>query len=444
MPKRTLHIPSIQEVNFLRTVSQTIDFYHLNILRNANESLVVTFWETGKIIKNNIETGTQLDFTKIAHRLVQQFGPFFSENNLSKMVALVELFPNRMEFGKLAAIISWNHLVVLLDTKDQQACFYYCKLMITDNLSPKDLEKAIADKKYEQSRAGKRAGNTFMNAGFIYGITANFTPILKMGIGKLLNQEWLIDNVFAEPTASSFRAMMEPVDIGGEMVDMNEQERESVRSIVKLLNDFRLQRTRQFNDSLNRMFLEVGKRINQEFLSNKERIHDSEDMLKSLYVSLTKKFGNSYSNKNLLSMMEIQKKMEINNPDLFIESEISWKHFPLILALSDDQQKQFYAHMVAYYGLTVAGLRRQIKQKLYEKTQDPIQRTKNKTLSAKVPIIETHVIREKNQNVISISTIISINHTGKNAYRDRDKLPNAGSLFDNPYCKVLASIVPGK
>jgi len=444
MPKRTLHIPSIQEVNFLRTVSQTIDFYHLNILRNANESLVVTFWETGKIIKNNIETGTQLDFTKIAHRLVQQFGPFFSENNLSKMVALVELFPNRMEFGKLAAIISWNHLVVLLDTKDQQACFYYCKLMITDNLSPKDLEKAIADKKYEQSRAGKRAGNTFMNAGFIYGITANFTPILKMGIGKLLNQEWLIDNVFAEPTASSFRAMMEPVDIGGEMVDMNEQERESVRSIVKLLNDFRLQRTRQFNDSLNRMFLEVGKRINQEFLSNKERIHDAEDMLKSLYVSLTKKFGNSYSNKNLLSMMEIQKKMEINNPDLFIESEISWKHFPLILALSDDQQKQFYAHMVAYYGLTVAGLRRQIKQKLYEKTQDPIQRTKNKTLSAKVPIIETHVIREKNQNVISISTIISINHTGKNAYRDRDKLPNAGSLFDNPYCKVLASIVPGK
>ena len=446
MPKRTLQIPSIQEVNFLRSVSQTIDFYHLNILRNANESLVVTFWETGKIIKNNIETGNQMDITKIANRLVQQFGPFFSENNLSKMVALVELFPNRMEFGKLAAIISWNHLVVILDTKDQQACFYYCKLMITDNLSPDDLQKAIADKKYEQSRAGKRAGNTIMNAGFIYGITANFTPILKMGIGKLLSQEWLIDNVFAEPTGSFFRAMMEPVDIGGDMEEMNDQEWESVQSIVKLINDFSRQRTRQFNDSLNRMFLEVGKRINQEFLSlsNKERIHESEDMLKSLYGSLTKKFGNSYNKKNLLSMMEIQKEMEINNPDLFIESEISWKHFPLILALEDHQQKQFYAHLVAYFGLTVSGLRRQIRQKLYEKTQDPIQRKKNKALSAKVPIIETDITREEKGNNSFISTIISIKYTGKNAYRDRDKFRNAGSLFDNPYCKVLASIVPGK
>ena len=446
MPKRTLHIPSIQEVNFLRTVSQTIDFYHLNILRNANESLVVTFWETGKIIKNNIETGNQMDITKIANRLEQQFGPFFSESNLSKMVALVELFPNRMEFGKLAAIISWNHLVVLLDTKDQQACFYYCKLMITDNLSPKDLEKAIADKKYEQSRAGKRAGNTIMNAGFIYGITANFTPILKMGIGKLLNQEWLIGNVFAEPTASSFRAMMEPVDIGGEMEDMNEKERASVQSIVKLLSDFSLQRTSQFNDSINRMFLEVGKRINQEFhsLSNKERIHDADYMLKSLYGSLTKKFGNSYSKKNLLSMMEIQKEMEINNPDLFIESEISWKHFPLILALEDHQQKQFYAHLVAYCGLTVSGLRRQIRQQVYKKTQDKIQRKKNKALSARVPIIETDITREEKGNNSFISTIISIKYSGNNAYRDRDKFRNAGSLFDNPYCKVLASIVPGK
>ena len=136
--------------------------------------------------------------------------------------------------------------------------------------------------------------------------------------------------------------------------------------------------------------------------------------------------------------------MEINNPDLFIESEINWKHFPLILALSDNQQKQFYAHMVAYYGLTVSGLRRQIRQKLYEKTQDPIQRKKNKALSAKVPIIETDITREEKGNNSFISTIISIKYTGKNAYRDRDKFRNAGSLFDNPYCKVLASIVPGK
>jgi len=80
----------------------------------------------------------------------------------------------------------------------------------------------------------------------------------------------------------------------------------------------------------------------------------------------------------------------------------------------------------------------------HEKTQDKIQRKKNKALSARVPIIETDITREEKGNNSFISTIISIKYSGNNAYRDRDKFRNAGSLFDNPYCKVLASIVPGK
>jgi predicted nuclease of restriction endonuclease-like (RecB) superfamily len=124
----------------------------------------------------------------------------------------------------------------------------------------------------------------------------------------------------------------------------------------------------QIKSTVNLLFWQIGKKINDEILHNK-RAEYGVQVVTNLAEKLSAKYGRNFALRNLRRMMQFA----VDFPDKKIVStlstQLSWSHIIELLPLQTMDAKLFYANEIMEQGLGIRELRKSIATKTFERTQ---------------------------------------------------------------------------
>lgn len=150
----------ISEDSLFQSVKEIIRQSREKVFRIANSTLLLTYWQIGKLIvedeqqgKERAEYGKQT-LKNLSKRLSLEFGKGFDESNLRNMRSFYQAFPN---CDALRHELSWTHyrLVIRLDHTDKMN--YYINEAIQNNWNYRDLKRQINSLAYERVLEHKKS-----------------------------------------------------------------------------------------------------------------------------------------------------------------------------------------------------------------------------------------------------------------------------------------------
>ena len=145
-------------------------------------------------------------------------------------------------------------------------------------------------------------------------------------------------------------------------------------SSSSLLSDIRtlIESTRQrvaigINAELSLLYWNVGKRINEEILSN-ERAEYGKQIIASLSRQLTKEYGTGWGLQQLKQCVWFAKTYPEEQIGYTLCNQLSWSHIRLILPINDPLKRDFYIEMCKAEHWSVRTLHERMDSMLYERT----------------------------------------------------------------------------
>ena len=106
----------------------------------------------------------------------------------------------------------------------------------------------------------------------------------------------------------------------------------------------------------------LGKRISEEILRGENRAEYGNEVIKKLSEELTDIYGKGFNKNNLYAFVQFYKIF----PTLSGKSELlSWSHYMLLLSVSEDTARNWYAHEAYAETWSVRTLRRNIASQYY-------------------------------------------------------------------------------
>ncbi|MGD0627527.1 MAG: PDDEXK nuclease domain-containing protein [Thermodesulfobacteriota bacterium] len=132
-----------------------------NVARTINSALVLLYWKVGERIRKDIlkekraEYGEEIVPT-LSAQLVKDFGDGFSPPNLSRMVRLVEVFPDLNILSTLSKELSWSHFVEILPLKDDLQRDFYAEMCRIEKWSVRTLRQKIGGMLFERTALSKK------------------------------------------------------------------------------------------------------------------------------------------------------------------------------------------------------------------------------------------------------------------------------------------------
>jgi predicted nuclease of restriction endonuclease-like (RecB) superfamily len=124
----------------------------------------------------------------------------------------------------------------------------------------------------------------------------------------------------------------------------------------------------QIKSTVNLLFWEIGKKINDEVLQNKRAKYGTQ-VISNLAIKLSAQYGRSFEVKNLRRMMQFAMQFPDRKIVVTLSRQLSWSHFITILPLKTMEERIFYAGLTTQDALGVRELRRHITTKTFERTQ---------------------------------------------------------------------------
>lgn len=121
------------------------------------------------------------------------------------------------------------------------------------------------------------------------------------------------------------------------------------------------------NSTLTVLFWQVGKRINDEILNNK-RAEYGKQIVPTVSAQLESRYGRNFTEKNVRRMMQFSELFPDFQIVVTLSRQLSWSHFLILIPLKSDEAKQFYAQLAINGTLGVRDLRKEIANKVFERT----------------------------------------------------------------------------
>lgn len=138
-------------------------------------------------------------------------------------------------------------------------------------------------------------------------------------------------------------------------------------AVASLIEDARTRVVRRVNSELVMLYWAIGKRIREGILGG-ERAEYGRAVVQRLSDQLAERYGRGYTYGNITRMMkfaELYPDSEIVAP---VAQQLTWTNVTLVLALDDQQKRDFYLVLAARERWSKRTLRSQIDSKLYERT----------------------------------------------------------------------------
>lgn len=122
------------------------------------------------------------------------------------------------------------------------------------------------------------------------------------------------------------------------------------------------------NSTLTLVFWQVGKRINEDVLSN-ERATYGKRIVPMIANELESKYGRNFTEKNIRRMMQFAEVFPDFQIVVTLSRQLSWSQFLVLIPLKNHEARMFYAELTANESLSVRELRKQITAKAFERMQ---------------------------------------------------------------------------
>ncbi|KAA0128926.1 DUF1016 domain-containing protein [Chryseobacterium sp. SN22] len=151
----------ISEDSLFQSVKEIIIQSREKMFRMANSTLLLTYWQIGKLIVEDEQKGKEraaygkYTLKNLSKRLTPEFGKGFDESNLRNMRSFYQVFPI---CDALRHELSWTHYRLLIRLNNQHKINYYINESIQNNWNSRDLKRQINALAYE--RVLKHTENT--------------------------------------------------------------------------------------------------------------------------------------------------------------------------------------------------------------------------------------------------------------------------------------------
>ena len=145
----------MNESKYYNQIKKLIETYEVNSkvrYMQDNHEKLLTNWTIGKLLVeaqgglNRAKYGDNL-IKKWAIKLEKIFGNNYSKRNLMLYRKFYLLYP---KVNALRTQLNWTHYRTLLSIKNENERNYYINYTILNNLSTRELEKAIKSRSYER------------------------------------------------------------------------------------------------------------------------------------------------------------------------------------------------------------------------------------------------------------------------------------------------------
>ena len=121
------------------------------------------------------------------------------------------------------------------------------------------------------------------------------------------------------------------------------------------------------NSELLMLYWSIGTRVREDVLGG-ERAAYGQQVISRLAERLTTRYGRGWSKPNLLRMLQFATDYPDEPIVATLSRQLGWSHVRELLALSDQQRRDFYAAFASHEHWSVRNLRAKIAGKLYERT----------------------------------------------------------------------------
>ncbi len=129
--------------------------------RAVNAALVMLYWGIGDRIRSEVlkekraEYGKQI-LSTLSKELVAAYGNGYSVPNLSRMMQLAEVFPDREIVGALSRQLGWSHFVEIIPIKDQLKRNFYAEMCRVERWSVRTLREKIGGMLFERTALSRK------------------------------------------------------------------------------------------------------------------------------------------------------------------------------------------------------------------------------------------------------------------------------------------------
>ncbi|MCK4664896.1 MAG: DUF1016 family protein [Bacteroidales bacterium] len=163
------------------------------------------------------------------------------------------------------------------------------------------------------------------------------------------------------------------------LVDKNDSS-ELLHELTKLIDETKVKVVSQVNSSITLLFWHVGNRISTHIL-HKKRAEYGKQIVATVSRKLFERFGRNYEEKNLRRMIQFAEKYPDFENIVTLSRHLSWSHFLTLIPLKNQNARDFYGKLAYSSLIGVRELRKQIRQKVYERTENvDIQLFESKTI----------------------------------------------------------------
>jgi len=167
----------------LEELSELIEQSRRAIVAQANSGVVLTFWQIGSRINNNILHNKRADYGKqivvtVSRQLSKKYGRNFEEKNLRRMLQFAEQFDEEIVVT-LSRHLSWSHFLVLIPLKSADAKLYYAYEASERLLGVRGLRELVSRKAFER----REIANAQLTANALVPFNAFKAPYLLDELG---------------------------------------------------------------------------------------------------------------------------------------------------------------------------------------------------------------------------------------------------------------------
>ncbi|MBR1714484.1 MAG: DUF1016 family protein [Treponema sp.] len=136
--------------------------------------------------------------------------------------------------------------------------------------------------------------------------------------------------------------------------------------IVSLVNASKVKVAVAVNATLTELYWNIGNLINTAFLENKRADYGAH-IVENISKTLTQKFGNGWSVKQIHRFMQFAKEFD-REKLATVWRQLTWSHIKQILPMDDPLKRDFYIEMCKMENWSVRTLSERIDSMLYERT----------------------------------------------------------------------------
>ena len=143
---------------------------------------------------------------------------------------------------------------------------------------------------------------------------------------------------------------------------------ELLKEVQQLIDRGKQEIAIQVNSTMTLVYWKVGNRINEELLKGKRATYGAE-LVKTLAEQLVQNYGRSFEYRNLRRMINFAQEFPELSIVTTLSSQLSWSHFIELFSLKNKEARKFYITRIIEGKWSVRHTRKQIAQKLYERSQ---------------------------------------------------------------------------